>query len=495
MKPIYLEKSLGIDIREGSISLVLLGKKWNSIDILANRFLKTSPLTQGDEASETAFLEEINKFLMENEFSYNNIVVGLPRNQISFQTFMLPAPDENVIESMMEFEIERHFFSKPDQLHYSYQAIRKSENQFQINLTATRRDLVSYYLDLLKRLNLVPTIVDSTTFNNLNLLPDIDNANGLEAIVDVSPTHVEINLIRNKTLLTSRNLALEDESIKSSYFNEDLTEEIRDQESGKLAKIIMEELINTLSACHLVETDEEIERVHLINGGPFADPLVQQLAEITETPTASANTDYEFGSTADIEVPASYYTAALGLAARELITTSLETNLLPPAMRPKRKKANLKTTLVLAGIGVMFLVGFFVSNIVYKSSVLASLNVQLKDVKSQVSPYENIDHEGGEIQQYLDVIEKIESIYPNKLLVLEELTEIIPPNTWLSDILFKKDQIEIKGFSSKASALIPLIEKSPYFKDTAFSGTILKRPEGERFTIKSNYTGYKDEGA
>ena len=66
MKPIYFEKSLGLDIREESAAIGLLGKQLRVIDTLEFHFFKMRPLItngQNDEGAENFFLDEINQFL------------------------------------------------------------------------------------------------------------------------------------------------------------------------------------------------------------------------------------------------------------------------------------------------------------------------------------------------------------------------------------------------------------------------------------------------
>jgi len=52
MKSFYLKKSLGIDIRENSVCLTLLGKTLYRTDILASKHITIRPLTKGDERAE-----------------------------------------------------------------------------------------------------------------------------------------------------------------------------------------------------------------------------------------------------------------------------------------------------------------------------------------------------------------------------------------------------------------------------------------------------------
>lgn len=63
MNSFYLEKSLGIDIRENSVCLTLLGKTINRVDVLACEYIQIQPLTKGSEKAESIFLEKINSWL------------------------------------------------------------------------------------------------------------------------------------------------------------------------------------------------------------------------------------------------------------------------------------------------------------------------------------------------------------------------------------------------------------------------------------------------
>ena len=56
MRTIYFEKSLGIDIRENSVCLALLGKTWRSTEVLACHFFEIEPLSEGKKTIQAAIL-------------------------------------------------------------------------------------------------------------------------------------------------------------------------------------------------------------------------------------------------------------------------------------------------------------------------------------------------------------------------------------------------------------------------------------------------------
>lgn len=76
---------------------------------------------------------------------------------------------------------------------------------------------------------------------------------------------------------------------------------------------------------------------------------------------------------------------------------------------------------------------------------------------------------------------------PSALILLNELTRILPDNTWLTRLSVKDEAVTFQGESTNASALIGLIEESVMFRDVRFSSsvTIDPRSQKERFSIAS----------
>lgn len=482
MKSIYFEKSLGIDIREESVSLTILGSQLRHIDVLGSHFFKIKPL--GNEEAEVFFLEEINRFILQHDLSPTSVVISLPRSRVSLQSIELPAPDRNVIDSMIGFELEKHFFSKPDDLYFTYHATALQENRFHIVLSAVKKEIADYYLRLVERLSLKVSAMDVSTLSNLNSILNGQTKNQLMAVIDLCSNAFDISLIKNGTLQISRNIPIKNPVIRNSYFLDDLPAEHYETLSRELGKEIIDEVVSTLSCCDRIGKEEAIEQIHILGGFRYAEALVRQIGELAGVPTASANVPHGVNTSPEFD-RACFFTS-LGLALKELKPGKIETNLLPATAKTRTKRVSIKTTFALA-IGVLLLsTGLFAGKILYKKNTLESIDNQLQELKVQVAPLEKIDRDYEAIGQYLDAITKARKLSPQKLPVLEDLSKVLPQNTWLTDISIINDKVEIKGVSATASALIPLLENSPHFKDTGFNGSIVKAPEGERFTIRFN---------
>lgn len=74
---------------------------------------------------------------------------------------------------------------------------------------------------------------------------------------------------------------------------------------------------------------------------------------------------------------------------------------------------------------------------------------------------------------------------PRVIDVLNELTRVIPDNTWLEQLQIRGNQIELHGQSQEASALLQLVENSPLFQGATFRSPITRdrRSGEERFYL------------
>jgi hypothetical protein len=181
-----------------------------------------------------------------------------------------------------------------------------------------------------------------------------------------------------------------------------------------------------------------------------------------------------------------FMATSLSLALRGIKRSPIEANLLPESLITKKiKKINLARTAGLALATLAFVIGFMVNQSVQNKIILTSLERQLDEIKIHIGPLEKIDLEHKVLEKYTNTLNKINELNPTKLLLLAELSQIIPKDTWIKKIQFKKKNIELNGVSKNASQLIPIIEESIHFRDTHFVGTIINESIGEKFTINT----------
>jgi general secretion pathway protein L len=69
--------------------------------------------------------------------------------------------------------------------------------------------------------------------------------------------------------------------------------------------------------------------------------------------------------------------------------------------------------------------------------------------------------------------------------ILDELTKILPDDTWLQVLELRGDEVRLQGESAQATALVGLVEASPMLQGAAFQSPVTRNPVtgAERFNL------------
>ena len=86
------------------------------------------------------------------------------------------------------------------------------------------------------------------------------------------------------------------------------------------------------------------------------------------------------------------------------------------------------------------------AKIIHNNVTLSSLETQLSEVKSKVGALEKVDLEFENLKRFVTIFNAIDKREPLKLPIIEELTRILPQDTWLTDMSMKKNKIDCYGY-------------------------------------------------
>ncbi len=160
-------------------------------------------------------------------------------------------------------------------------------------------------------------------------------------------------------------------------------------------------------------------------------------------------------------------------------------NFLSPGER-SAPRPPLGLTIILAVVVIGLLFMFLPLPLLKGEKINRALQGQIDSLKPAVMKVESMKKELQNIRQELRIIAEFKTKNPQMLLMLRELTEIIPENTWITRLEIKGEKVTIEGFSDSATPLISLLESSDILKNVSFSSTTVKdrRMNKERFRIK-----------
>lgn len=160
-------------------------------------------------------------------------------------------------------------------------------------------------------------------------------------------------------------------------------------------------------------------------------------------------------------------------------------NLLPARYRQKVGKLEQSTHWLLTLLMALLISAVLVWPVWQQQQSVEMLKNAIKGLEKQTHIVEaqqkEIDDLHAETQKLIDLKQKAPALLP----VLDELTKLLKDDTWLTHMQFSDQQMQIQGQSPAASALIGLLESSPYFSNVSFVSPLTqdKTTGRERFQI------------
>lgn len=162
-------------------------------------------------------------------------------------------------------------------------------------------------------------------------------------------------------------------------------------------------------------------------------------------------------------------------------------NLLPAALRPRQltwgqwvTAGNLAAAALL-GVALLFARGYQVER------HLNRINTAIRALDPEVKAVERLMSEVERKRQLLATLKTVEESALRPLPLLRELTELIPPDAWLTTVSFDTKSVEFTGQATAANQLIPLLEGSPRLEKVEFASPVTRGRDKEQFRIKASW--------
>jgi len=478
------EHYLGIDIRDEYAALTLVAKTWRGVDIVRSHWFRLYP-EQGDEETEDLFVQELGDFLKTGNVKPREVLLSLPRQNSTVQSFDVPAPDAQALDSMIQLEMDRHFAFPLESMIVSYHVVPVAPNRNHVIAAATKREQMEMYLNWLARAGLKPDAVDLSLSSQMNLLDQNGGLGSkLQAIVDISSNWVDVSLIKGKTLITSRSVPIVDKEFKKVFFDHDLPESLMDQVTESFSNFLTEVLESTLYGCKSLESEESITQINLFGGGRGVEVLMSTLQTQTGVKTEAVLPTF-LKKDSPLSFTPSFQMTSLGLGLRPALQDPIELDLHSQSHQKAKRKSSWKATVILSVMTLAVITGLLLGQTYRNETTLDSLNRQLEEIKPLASKLQMIDQQYAELSGYTEALNAIERRSPLKLPLLQELSRKLPKDTWVTRISIKQSLVEIQGYSASASDLISKLEESEFLMDTQFKGPVTTKKLGKQFTIQS----------
>jgi Tfp pilus assembly protein PilN len=180
--------------------------------------------------------------------------------------------------------------------------------------------------------------------------------------------------------------------------------------------------------------------------------------------------------------PAYSYAAALASACPRL---TLPLELLPAELRITGSALAWIPSGAL-GLAVLMLAGALSAFPAYESRrYLRSLNSEIARMQPAANRSLVLDRQIETTRARTLLLDEVRSRSRSDMDVLNEMTRILPPPTWLNLLDITRSQVTIAGETGQTAPLLQVIDSSPLFQATEFAMAPMRTSTGETFRIRT----------
>ena len=170
-------------------------------------------------------------------------------------------------------------------------------------------------------------------------------------------------------------------------------------------------------------------------------------------------------------------------------------NLLPQAERPKRPIALWSLDNLLWALTAMLIVAALIGPLWQQKRVAEARDAEARRARIEAVAVDDIRQELEQALLGSTAVLQQKRDEPNILVMLRELSDRIPDDTWIQTLDYNNGQVELRGESGQATALIALLEGAPGIDEVAFRSPVTQVPQTgkERFNISLRFSRTTDE--
>jgi hypothetical protein len=157
-----------------------------------------------------------------------------------------------------------------------------------------------------------------------------------------------------------------------------------------------------------------------------------------------------------------YATALAGACPR--LTPSA--NMLPKEHRRLNSRAMLIPSLALAGVVALLMGSFWGYSVYADRKYLAALKAEIAKVEPKALRASKLDRDFDHVQSQVRLLDQYRGQTHADLDALNEVTRLLTPPIWTSDVDLTRDSVRMMGEAPQAAGLLKIFDSSPFFENS-----------------------------
>jgi len=448
----YLD-GLGVAVGARAVSFVHMSKRALRVSL---RSVRTIPLLEPGQERELAYGQALSQFLQDIEVTPDHVVLCLSRRVACVSRLVVPETARGSLRQVIDYEVERLLPFPREDIYYDYMAYDAGgeERRLGVVIFCLPRREVDEHLLILAQAEVRPQMVTLSSAALASALAFCHPPSDLPCVL-VAPEdgQVEVGFIEKKRLVASHLFPLS---------------QMREQ--ARFTEMLAQGIARNLPGVSAAETAVFAWGT---NGSlPLAVDAEHDLATLVAARFPPAE-----GETLPVEA-----LAAVGAALQAVGEAAVEVNLLPLDKRAQREKRLSPLTLVLAGLLLLLSITWALGVVVQEHHILDALVQQREAIAPEVRQVQAQEEEITRLRTSLQALDA--TTRARIILLLRNLSEVIPSDVYLTSFRFKDGDVELSGMAARpASDLVALLESSPCLRNVAPKAPFTKTANGETFTL------------
>ena len=248
-----------------------------------------------------------------------------------------------------------------------------------------------------------------------------------------------------------------------------------EEDEGRLLPAVQRELELARSALRV----EPQERPPLVCWGEgFSEALASEDLGFTMVPSEQWFPSLRLGAEGLFRLRENAVGLASALAAADH-SLPLSVNLLPAEKRLYQSPLANLPTYALASLVVLLAVTLGVRGSAQDWLYGRYLEREIRDLQPQLAQVETAQEKSRATLDRLVLLAGVKNSATLPLEILQELTRLLPADTWMQLLQYEGDTITLSGAATSASGLLPTLAASPYFEGVQFTSAINRTPDGK----------------
>jgi Tfp pilus assembly protein PilN len=444
---IYFKTSIGIELRGEDMLISSLQSNFSGGAFTHFKRIANYRLCDKEELK-----REVSQFFKSNRLSKDHVILGIPRKDIVLRYLDLPSEVEDNLKQVVRYQVQS-FEPTEENSYYDYVLLGRNEasKKLTVLLAMVRKALLDEHLRLLQEAGVKPVAVVGSSMGLANLF--LQNQKDLKdktfILADLGSSAFEIIAVRSGSFTYSRE-----------------TSKAADRSWNDL---VLGEVSEAASKMRL-EPDSALEKVVLAG-----ESSESALADIqTAIPDCELlKNSVHFTMTDETQARIQEASSSLGLAYTGMVRRPfIKMNLLPSDLRIRQTRWAFVPTIVFGLAIIALLIGLIFHKTYLNQKLIQKMDKIISDNKAPLKKVNDLKDQSEALEAKVKSFEDLIGKRDMNLEILQELTVILPTDTYLNTYVNRDGIIQMTGLSGSSADLIQKLDKSPFLKDVVLKAPI-----------------------